>query len=165
MIYSSEQLFSVLYALLRLDHFPNFIDAILNKVNLQKDTLQDVVRVVINNTLGVKVYFYTLLIWVCMYLYFWCIVASLQVPVTPVHLFWVYILVFPVNLLPIKGVANIGTFEAAWFLSLTLLGFSDSLAADIAFGSHAVQLLIVIFVGMLVAIKYWCFPILMSKKK
>ncbi|MDH5638153.1 MAG: hypothetical protein OEZ04_06645, partial [Nitrospinota bacterium] len=47
---------------------------------------------------------------------------------------------FSVNLLPVKGVANFGTHETAWFIALRAFGVDPSMAALLGFGSHAVIL-------------------------
>lgn len=49
-----------------------------------------------------------------------------------------------VRLSPIKGVADFGTHEAAWFVALTLNGVEPSQAATVALGSHVVVLLAVL---------------------
>lgn len=118
------------------------------------NSFEEAISLVSSNAFRVTVFTYTLAMWLCMYIYFWFIVAALQVEITSLQLFWVYILVFPVNLLPIKGVANIGTHEAAWFISLMLLDFDETLAANIAISSHALFLTTTICLGLTLLLSY-----------
>ena len=149
----------ILIAITAISRIPVRRNIYLNNILQFVKSLEDAVRLVINNALGISVFVYTLLMWICMYIYFLFIVAALQAPVSALQVFWVYILVFPVNLLPIKGVANIGTHEAAWFLSLILLGFEDSLSASIAFGSHVLMLGVLIILGFIVTIIHFTTPL------
>lgn len=80
--------------------------------------------------------FYSTLMWLSMYLMFLCFIRALGGNLSPLDIFWSYSIVFPLGLLPIRGIADIGTFEAAWFIALTILGLSSSQAASIAVGTH-----------------------------
>ncbi len=141
---------AVFVIIMSVNRVPETSSTLLNKLLRFTHSLKDAVALVKSNALGLKVFSYTVAIWVCMYLYFWAIVCALNATMTALQLFWVYILVFPVNILPVKGVANIGTHETAWFISLVLLGYEDTMAANIAFGSHALMLFIILCVGMMV---------------
>ena len=50
------------------------------------------------------------------------------------------IFVTPIFLLPVKGIANIGTHEAAYFYGLQLLSVSNQSAVGIALGTHAADI-------------------------
>ena len=53
-------------------------------------------------------------------------------------------LVFPADLTPVKGVAQIGTHEAAWFLALRAIGLDAARASTLAFATHAVLFAIMV---------------------
>lgn len=83
--------------------------------------------------------------WLLMYLRLFCFVHALGADLALLQIFWVFVLLFPMNLLPIRGVANLGTHEAAWFIGLSLVGVARERAAVLAVGSH---LLIFVAVGV-----------------
>ena len=85
---------------------------------------------------------YSLAMWIAMYVFFVLIINALGYQLSWTNVLWLYLLIFPINLLPIKGVANLGTHEAAWFISMQILGMDPGPAAVLAFGSHILFLVI-----------------------
>ena len=83
--------------------------------------------------------------WVCIYLEFLCTVRALGFDLHWLKVLALYLMQFPVYVLPVKGMESIGTHHAAWFYSLQLLDTDASAAALLAFGSHA------IFLGIAIA--------------
>jgi len=81
---------------------------------------------------------FTVVIWLLLYLTFLCTVRALGLGLSPLELLWIFVI--PTELLPVKGVANIGTFEAAWFVVLTFLGYDGEVAMAIAIGCHLVTI-------------------------
>lgn len=79
---------------------------------------------------------YTLAMWFLMYVRLACFVQALGADLAYLQTFWVFVLLFPMNLLPIRGVANLGTHEAAWFIGLSVVGVAREQAAVLAVGSH-----------------------------
>lgn len=84
---------------------------------------------------------YSALMWGVMYLFFVLNIRALGFAVDAVDVFWLYLLLITVNLLPVKGIADVGTHEAAWFISLRILGVGSEDAAILAFGSHVLVFL------------------------
>ena len=97
---------------------------------------------------------YSILMWALMYLFFVFVVYALNAPLSPLTVLWVYLLAFPVNILPIKGVANVGTHEAVWFIALRLVDVEADVAAAVSFGSHALFLVVVGLTGVIPWLAY-----------
>ncbi len=76
----------------------------------------------------------TLVMWVFMYFMNVAIIKALGFHIPLLTLLWIYII--PTDLLPIKGIANLGTYEAVWFSLLLFFDYTADDAATIAFGSH-----------------------------
>lgn len=92
---------------------------------------------------------YSMLMWVCMYLYFLTTVWALGYFISATQMLMFYLMLFPIRLMPIKGVANFGTHEAGWFIALVLLEVPSSQAATLAFGSHILFLAGLFIVALL----------------
>ena len=88
------------------------------------------------------------IMWVLMFGVFVAVLRTLNSDVGLVEILWIYILFFPVNILPVKGVASIGTHHLAWYLTLQLVGVEEPVAAALAFGAHLVLLGIVCAVAV-----------------
>ncbi|MDH5510342.1 MAG: flippase-like domain-containing protein, partial [Nitrospinota bacterium] len=89
----------------------------------------------------------TAAMWLAQYLVFVALVWALRVDLSLTVIFGVYLIGFSVNLLPVKGVANFGTHETAWFIALRAFGVDPSLAALLGFGSHVVILVMHALLG------------------
>lgn len=74
----------------------------------------------------------------CTYGLFLCTMRALGSPLDATLVAALYLIQFPVSLLPVKGVGNVGTHHAAWFYALLILGVERGEASLLAFGSHAV---------------------------
>lgn len=79
---------------------------------------------------------YTAAMWLAQYVVFVAIIYALGYALPLYVVFGVYLIGFTVNLLPVKGVANLGTHEIAWFVALKMFGMDPSSAAALGFGSH-----------------------------
>jgi hypothetical protein len=84
------------------------------------------------------------LMWTVMYGFFVATVFALSDQITARSVLWLFILLFPADLLPIRGLANFGTHEAAWFVILNLLGVSREQAANLAISSHLLMLAVIL---------------------
>jgi hypothetical protein len=71
-----------------------------------------------------------------MYAFYACCVRALSMRLTLGEIFLLYVIVFSVNLIPVKGFANVGTFEAAWLYASTVLGVPAVAGATLAVGAH-----------------------------
>jgi len=89
----------------------------------------------------------TAAMWLAQYIVFVAVVWALRVDLSLTVIFGVYLIGFSVNLLPVKGVANFGTHETAWFIALRAFGADASLAAMLGFGSHIVILVMHAILG------------------
>lgn len=90
----------------------------------------------------VRVVLYSCMMWFFMYLFFCTTLLTLGISLSPFTIFALYLILLPINVLPVKGIGNFGTHEAAWFIGLTALGLSAGDAALLGFGSHVVVLLV-----------------------
>ena len=86
-------------------------------------------------------------IWLCVYANFYCIVASLGFEPTMLQMIVISIILVPLTLLPVQGVANIGTHEAGWVTALSMFGHSIDSAVVIAVTSHVVLFVFVLIWG------------------
>ena len=86
-------------------------------------------------------------IWLCVYANFYCIVASLGFEPTMLQMIVISIILVPLTLLPVQGVANIGTHEAGWVAALSMFGHSIDSAVVIAVTSHVVLFIFVLVWG------------------
>lgn len=80
----------------------------------------------------------TAAMWLALYFHYTATIRALGYGLGAVEILWVYVFVFPLNLLPFKGIANLGSYEAAWFLALTIIGMGSTEAANLAFASHII---------------------------
>jgi uncharacterized membrane protein YbhN (UPF0104 family) len=86
---------------------------------------------------------FSLGMWFLLYLYFVFTIKALHFDIPIFNILLLYLLIFPMNILPVKGVANLGTHEAAWFIALSLLGMSPGDSATLAFGSHLIFFIVI----------------------
>lgn len=78
----------------------------------------------------------TVLMWGAMYLQHYAFLNALGFSLDPAEVLWMQVLVVPVQLLPVRGFADLGTHEAAWFAAATIVGLTSSAAAVVAIGTH-----------------------------
>lgn len=89
----------------------------------------------------------TILIWLCVYLNFYCIVRSLGFDVGLLEMVVVSIILVPMTLLPVQGVANLGTHEAAWVAAFAMFGYTIDTSLTVAVGTHVILLSFVLILG------------------
>ncbi len=95
-----------------------------------------------------RLWLVTAAIWLCVYANFYCIVVSIGFDPSFLEMIVVSILLVPLTLLPIQGLANVGTHEAAWVTALSLFGQPMEDALTIAVTSHVVLLAFVLLLGV-----------------
>lgn len=83
-----------------------------------------------------KVLVITFLIWLCVLGNFYFLNLSLGYQVPLGAIIMVSIAMAPLSLIPVQGVANMGTFELAWVAGLVMFGFSPAESLDIAIKVH-----------------------------
>ena len=103
----------------------------------------DSLREISSRKIWLALIIYSASMWLTMYFFFMTIIYSLGY-VMPWHsILMLYLLILPINLLPIKGVGNFGTHEAAWFIALQILGLKTADSAVLGFGSHILFLTVI----------------------
>jgi uncharacterized protein (TIRG00374 family) len=105
---------------------------------------------------------YSMGMWFAMYLFFLTIIFSLGYALSWHSVLMLYLLILPINLLPIKGIGNFGTHEAAWFVALRILDLSTADSALLGFGSH-ILFLVVIVLTLLIPFCHFFFSTLRPK--
>lgn len=91
----------------------------------------------------------TMGIWLCVYTNFYLIVLSMGYRMSYFEIIVVSIIMVPLTLLPIQGIANLGTHEVGWVGALALFGQPQETSLAIAVGSHAILLVFVLLLGAL----------------
>lgn len=87
-------------------------------------------------------------IWLCVYTNYYFIVLSLGYYPTYFQMVAVSVIMVPLTLLPLQGVANVGTHEAGWVAAFSLFGQSQEVSLAIAAGSHIILLTFVLVIGL-----------------
>jgi uncharacterized protein (TIRG00374 family) len=105
------------------------------------------IRAVIKRGIGFRLASYSALMVLLMCLCYGLLVYAMGFNIPWHVLVAVYLFVYTINLLPVKGIANIGTFEATWFVVLKNFNIPSPEAAIIGFGAH-ILLFIVIFASL-----------------
>jgi len=90
----------------------------------------------------------TILIWLAIYVNFYLIAGSLGYWLEFGQVVILSLLMVPLTLLPLQGVANLGSHEVGWVATLTLFGYSANEALAVAVGSHVVLLTLVLLLGI-----------------
>lgn len=88
-------------------------------------------------------------IWLCVYANFYCIVRAVGFSPSFVEMVVVSIVLVPLTLLPVQGLANVGSHEIGWVLALSLFGHPLDDALTIAVATHVVLLCFVLLLGAL----------------
>jgi uncharacterized membrane protein YbhN (UPF0104 family) len=83
----------------------------------------------------------SLLVRLFLYLFFVASVQAIRADLGYLEVLFIYLLIWPINVLPIRGPGNLGTHELGWVVALSLLGYGQSYAALIAFGTHTIFVL------------------------
>jgi hypothetical protein len=78
----------------------------------------------------------SVLMWAAMYAQQYAFVHALRFDLSAIDVLWVQIVIVALRLLPVQGVADLGTHEAAWFAAASLAGLGASGAAALAIGTH-----------------------------
>ncbi|MDY6993503.1 MAG: lysylphosphatidylglycerol synthase domain-containing protein, partial [Pseudomonadota bacterium] len=108
----------------------------------------DSFRVIRSTTVYLLVLFFSIIMWTFMYLTYFAVVRAFHLELDLSQVLFLFLIMWPVSLLPIKGVLNLGTFEGGWVLGLFLLGLTESTGIAVAFGAHTILFMYV--VGVLI---------------
>ncbi len=96
-----------------------------------------------------SVFIYAALYWV-----FVSVCNAIHAQVTYGDVFFVFVLIFPIELLPIRSFMNLGTYELGWIVALMLIGYTRSEAALIAFGTHTLFMLYFTLIAITILFLY-----------
>ena len=81
------------------------------------------------------------IMWIFSYLHYVFAIWALGFHLSTGDILKLYILLLPLQLVPIKGIADLGTLEGSWFLCLRIIGLNAADAALLGFGSHVLFML------------------------
>ena len=109
--------------------------------------IQTLAAIRADRTLWAPLAFYTAGMWLIQYFVFVALVRALDHHLPLFTMLGVYLIGFSENLLPIKGVASLGTYETAWYVALRIFGIDRSTAVLLGFGSHALMLSVISALG------------------
>ena len=90
----------------------------------------------------------SLSIWLCILMQYYFITASLGFEPRFVHMVVISVILIPLTLMPVQGIANIGTHEAAWVIALALFGYDFDAAMTLAVTSHVLVFLMFLVMGL-----------------
>jgi len=74
--------------------------------------------------------------WAVMYGQHYSFVRALGYELAWSEVLWIQLLLVPIQVLPIRGFADLGTHETAWMLGAVAVGITGSKAAELALGTH-----------------------------
>lgn len=97
----------------------------------------------------------TVLIWLAVYTNFYLLAGSLGYWLEFGQVVVLSLLMVPLTLFPLQGVANLGAHEAGWVAALTIFGYSSDEALVVAAGSHVILLALVLLLGALGQVVGW----------
>lgn len=86
--------------------------------------------------------------WLCVYTKSYLIVLSMGYHPTYFQMIAVSLIMVPLTLLPVQGIANLGTHEAGWVAAFSLFGHSQDVSLAIAASSHVIVLSFVLVIGL-----------------
>ncbi len=89
----------------------------------------------------------TVLIWLAVYTNFYLIASSLGFWMAFGQAVILSLLMVPLTLLPLQGVANLGSHEVGWTAAFSIFGYSTDQAILVTAGSHVLLLLEVLVLG------------------
>jgi len=92
---------------------------------------------------------WSICLWAAMYGMFHSATRALAPGFQPEHTLFVYLLLWVVSVLPVRGVANLGTHEGGWVMGLLALGYAREEAIRLALGTHVVFFAIAASVGLI----------------
>jgi len=92
---------------------------------------------------------YSVSVWLVMYLCHLAMIYALGVRLSGYAVMLLYLLTFPVKLLPIRGVGDFGTHEAVWFVASIILGLEAADSALLGFGTHIIFLMAIVITAQI----------------
>ncbi|MBC2703250.1 lysylphosphatidylglycerol synthase transmembrane domain-containing protein [Desulfobacula sp.] len=99
-----------------------------------------------------KEIFITFFIWMSVYACQYCMIRSIGLDLKLSEVVFLSAIQFPLQMLPVQGLANSGNHEGGWVSSLLLMGFSAQESMKYAIASHGVLIIYVALLGLLAMI-------------
>lgn len=99
-----------------------------------------------------KEFLHTFIVWVFIYISQYCMIRSIGLNLQLSEVIFISAIQFPLQMLPVQGLANSGNHEGGWVSSLVLMGFGTQDALKYAIASHGVLILYVALLGLLALI-------------
>lgn len=100
-------------------------------------------------TVRASEFFFTGMIWLCMYASQYCMIRAINLDLTFSEIIFISAIQFPLQLLPVQGLANAGNHESGWLASMVLMGFPMTTALESALASHGILLIYIVVLGIL----------------
>ncbi|MDD9304602.1 MAG: flippase-like domain-containing protein [Desulfobacter sp.] len=94
-----------------------------------------------------KEFLFTFLIWVFMYATQLCVVRSMGLDLGFSEVIFISAIQFPLQMLPVQGLANTGNHEGGWVTAMMLMGFSSDTGLEFALVSHGILIFYVVVLG------------------
>jgi uncharacterized protein (TIRG00374 family) len=138
--------------------------SIVEKFRMHFRRLAHAVEDIRRRGVGYRLLVYSTAINLLNFLFISAVVFSLGYNLTWVQAFVLYAVLISAYLLPIRGVANIGTHESACFVVLKLLGYSSDDAATLGFGSHVIMLGLTMFAAVISGLNIVILDLLKKRK-
>lgn len=91
---------------------------------------------------------FSLMIWLFLYAESYLIIASLGITIGPYKIIMGLAFVAVISIIPIHGIINFGTMEAAWTIVYMFFGVSKELAISSGFGFHIINILFFSVLGI-----------------
>jgi len=78
----------------------------------------------------------------------YCVIRSLDIPLSFYDVWLLVAIQLPLQLLPVQGLANSGNHEAGWVVALGLFGISSTESLPLALASHVIFIFYAILLGV-----------------
>lgn len=111
------------------------------------DRTIDSLRIIDQRRQYLRLWLVTSAIWLCVLLNYYFITASLGFDPTFSQMVVISLILIPLTLIPVQGIANVGTHEAAWIAAFTMFGYSFESALTVAVTSHVVMFAMFVLLG------------------
>jgi uncharacterized protein (TIRG00374 family) len=112
------------------------------------DRTVDSLRIIDQRRQYLRLWLVTSAIWLCVLLNYYFITASLGFDPTFSQMVVISLILIPLTLIPVQGIANVGTHEAAWIAAFTMFGYSFESALTVAVTSHVVMFAMFVLLGV-----------------
>lgn len=111
--------------------------------------MRNSVVVVYQKRLHYRLLLNTFVIWLSVYTNLYLVMVSLGYQMTYFQIIVISVFMIPMTLLPIQGLANLGTHEIGWVAAFSVFGLPATEALGIAVSSHIILLFFVLLLGFI----------------